>query len=351
MITALKINDVLLGRGTGPNTFVGNKRFRQHVNTRQVDYKSCDGIAAKARIAQEVVDHVHGVGGRFVRQVKRGRKVNGLLVDGEWVEETEDVALEKAKQALREKYVCLDIDDEVTMEGHGRMYTGGSVISYSNLSYTFSPLFLQRHVVDTRLLLHQGGLSAYQTEKLAFPSRCSHMYLQDNRQSALLGVSKKHIREGEGGEQTDDAEVEAQKHLSGSSKISSIDFLPPPHKEEDEAATFLLSSLAVKDRPVFTPEQFEMERNTLTPVQRASARADLLGDLNVSDSPLTKRAKKYMDRKAIGFLVKQMKNKIANIPNNRKQALMEAEAMCRSEEFCDCRLEKFLRCEGMNAEV
>jgi len=46
-----------------------------------------------------------------------------------------------------------------------------------------------------------------------------------------------------------------------------------------------------------------------------------------------------------------MKLELSKIPEGKKGALTEAQANCRSEEFSDGRLEKFLRCEGMNAEV
>jgi hypothetical protein len=46
-----------------------------------------------------------------------------------------------------------------------------------------------------------------------------------------------------------------------------------------------------------------------------------------------------------------MKCEIERIPAHRKNALIEAQAKCSPDEFSDARLEKFLRCEGMNAQV
>lgn len=40
-VTSLNKNDVLLGRGTLPNDYVRNKRFRDHIETRRQEYLSC----------------------------------------------------------------------------------------------------------------------------------------------------------------------------------------------------------------------------------------------------------------------------------------------------------------------
>jgi hypothetical protein len=46
-----------------------------------------------------------------------------------------------------------------------------------------------------------------------------------------------------------------------------------------------------------------------------------------------------------------MRMEIGQIPEDRKQALLEAQTKCRADEFSDARLERFLRCEGMNSKV
>ena len=46
-----------------------------------------------------------------------------------------------------------------------------------------------------------------------------------------------------------------------------------------------------------------------------------------------------------------MKCELERIPIHKKRALMEARSKCRDQEFSDGRLVKFLRCEGMNAQV
>jgi hypothetical protein len=42
---------------------------------------------------------------------------------------------------------------------------------------------------------------------------------------------------------------------------------------------------------------------------------------------------------------------IGQIPEDRKQALLEAQTKCHADEFSDARLERFLRCEGMDVKV
>jgi len=74
------------------------------------------------------------------------------------------------------------------------------------------------------------------------------------------------------------------------------DLLSPARTKEDEMAAFLLSSLAVNDRPVLTEEQFDFEKETLTDEERSAALVDLFGKLHVDDSiPQAKRSKRDLD--------------------------------------------------------
>ena len=61
--------DVLLGRGKGYFTHVGNVRYRSIVEDHQEEYeKACK--VGRQRIAGEVVDTVRGYGGRFLKDEK-----------------------------------------------------------------------------------------------------------------------------------------------------------------------------------------------------------------------------------------------------------------------------------------
>jgi len=120
--------------------------------------------------------------------------------------------------------------------------------------------------------------------------------------------------------------------------------------DKDDAA-HVLSALAIADRPKITQEQEEAERASMTDEERAAVLADMFGKMCAVTPRQRKRARRDLDRKSIDFLVQHMKLELEKIPANRKQPLMEAKAKCRPEDFSDARLEKFLRCEGMNAEV
>lgn len=89
----LNPNDVLCGRGSGPNDYSGNINFRALVLERRDEYLSTSNRASKAKIAKEIVGHVHNLKppGRFLEQ--HGKT---------WRVVSEEKALEKAKQALRQ---------------------------------------------------------------------------------------------------------------------------------------------------------------------------------------------------------------------------------------------------------
>ena len=119
---------------------------------------------------------------------------------------------------------------------------------------------------------------------------------------------------------------------------------------DDDLSKFLLS-LLIKDRPMITEEQLELEQAAMTDEERVETLMDLFGKQCAIDTHQNKRAKKDLDKNSIAFLVLQMRLEVERIPEDGKQALLEAQTRCRGEEFSDARLERFLRCEGMNAKV
>jgi len=126
---------------------------------------------------------------------------------------------------------------------------------------------------------------------------------------------------------------------------------PSCEKEEEQVAAFLLSSLAVVDRPVMTEEEEAIEKANVTNEERASILSDAFGDMCTVAPHHSKKAKTDLDENSIKFLVRQMVLEIENIPASKKPSLLEALSKGRAEEFSDKRLEKFLRCEGMNIKV
>ena len=104
-------------------------------------------------------------------------------------------------------------------------------------------------------------------------------------------------------------------------------------------------------RQVVTEEEAVSEKESLTDEEKAKLLVDAFGKMCQDEAPQKKRAKRDLDPSSISFLVRQMKCEIERIPAHEKNALMEAQTKCSSDEFSDARLEKFLRCEGMNAQV
>ena len=108
LITTPQPHDVLLGRGTRPNGYIGNKRFRSLVKDRKEEYTSTVRNKEKQMIAMEVLSHIYSLGGRFLRSSEEN--VDATMREGSLIVEGAvrcvapyDAALEKCKQALREK--------------------------------------------------------------------------------------------------------------------------------------------------------------------------------------------------------------------------------------------------------
>jgi hypothetical protein len=119
---------------------------------------------------------------------------------------------------------------------------------------------------------------------------------------------------------------------------------------EDDMSDVLLSSL-FQDMPRFTEEQEKIERATMTDDEKAAALSDLFGRSCTAGIHKEKRAKLDLDQESIDFLVLHMRLELERIPHDEKLALVEAQTKCCNDEFSDARLERFLRCEGMNAKV
>mmetsp|Transcript_9954 Transcript_9954/g.24834 ORF Transcript_9954/g.24834 Transcript_9954/m.24834 type:complete len:618 (-) Transcript_9954:1517-3370(-) len=117
-------DDVLLGRGSGPNDHVGNIKFRDLVHERKAEYLSTNHRQTKALIAKDIVDQVYGRGGRFLKKLSHteASKVLPKLLAENGLDDAENdrtdsdkpgpcdvyqiqkhsTVMEKAKQALRQ---------------------------------------------------------------------------------------------------------------------------------------------------------------------------------------------------------------------------------------------------------
>ena len=71
-------NDVLLGRGTGPNEHIGNVRYRALVRDilKAANFSSASDGQVKLKLAKQIVDEVQSRGGKFVKRLQGGKKAN-----------------------------------------------------------------------------------------------------------------------------------------------------------------------------------------------------------------------------------------------------------------------------------
>jgi hypothetical protein len=90
-------NDVLLGRGSGPNAFIGNVRFRSLVRDSIQTPGFSPTLDGKSKLAQAIVNNVKARNGRFVKRVISTRKNCGDL----FAEVPDRVSLDKIKQTIR----------------------------------------------------------------------------------------------------------------------------------------------------------------------------------------------------------------------------------------------------------
>ena len=102
MIT-INSNDVLAGRGTGSNQFMGNVKFRALVEMHKKEYNACVKHKQKKKIASDILTQIHEKGGRFLKLSEETAQVEDVVENGIWEEETEKEALDKIKMCLRQK--------------------------------------------------------------------------------------------------------------------------------------------------------------------------------------------------------------------------------------------------------
>jgi hypothetical protein len=94
--------DVLLGRGTGPNEHQGNRFYRDLAKQKSEEYLSCTGRSGKDLLVMEIIQAVWARGGRFLKKHEKGRHPRGPG-DSCTVYEVADKAtvLEKTRQVFQ----------------------------------------------------------------------------------------------------------------------------------------------------------------------------------------------------------------------------------------------------------
>lgn len=443
----LRTSDVLLGRGPGMSVFVGNLRFHELCNEHRAEYVATHLRKEKQRIAKVICNKVHQYGGRFLKQESEAEDCDV------WYEVDKGVALEKAKQTLREKKTSISTDgtglecDATSVEQTETLHDAASrmippsaqsadddslptestpaqervrkrapVDEVHPLPYLSdtqphatqsevedSALPLARQATEVGTTVSSDGLSMLGSLDQSFghqallprlfessPHAASRLQLFQTTpfafQSTLAWNAAHHelLSRAQSTSQTDNgtplpATVQHQTaHLDGGGEQSSV--ATPVHSireeafpnagkstsssaEEDEiplmenlpddaVSESFLSILGIdSSQPRFTDENEAVEKATLTDAEKSSALCDMFGEMCNVAPRQRKRCRTDLDEESIQFLVKQMRLELEKIPEGKKQTLLEAQAKCGAEEFSNARLEKFLRCEGMNAEV
>jgi len=411
MIKSPGPNDILLGRGSGPNQFEGNKQFRRLVEERKDEYMASNKHKEKKKIAAEVLEQIRSLGGQFLelRECEETEVGSSIVLEGTWIVAPYDVGLEKCKQALRQKKKTgINFEDiEARSESESsekeklifppaglsnapfgwetaslggvdaisHPYLSGAILRGHTLPMvTMAPKLSSMMIggggltilqADTRSMLYEAVQTGFQPG-VTMPrplatnpgnaswqgalSTAGSLLIQDLHQRKLARINMPRQVSDlrmtlptnpavNGGATTASCSSESKERLLSAEM---------PNKEE---AAFALSSLMLVGEPRFTEEDIASEQATLTNEERAAALSDMFGKFCMVGIRPEKRARRDLDDDSIQFLTRQMKLEIEKIPSGKKQALLEAQAKCRAEEFGAGRLESFLRCEGMNTEV
>lgn len=105
-VTTLRPSDVLLGRGAPIISYEGNVKFRDLVRSKKPLYVSTGRHQAKEDIAREIVKEISRTKGRFLKKVSSPEERQAQQKTREdplWRVAEDSVAMEKVKQALRDK--------------------------------------------------------------------------------------------------------------------------------------------------------------------------------------------------------------------------------------------------------
>lgn len=375
-ITVLNEHDVLLGRGSGFSDYRGNQAFRDLIDDYKVEYNSSSRFDPKKKIAAEIVDIVQSRGGRFLRLVNTEQDMESIVEEGIWEEAPEKAAQEKVKQGLREKRKkeqaavtdrpaseCFDESVEMPFQPGSR---GADAVSVPRVQQSVpcfpSTMYLERGIpptVDPRLALyHQNAAFLPFQPNAIMPS----MVWAAQQQQVADVYNAYMVANSLYAQQSGDCPpprlpvpplangrplyITTTKDVLSSKQDSSY-----VENEKEDAAFLALSALSVADRPKFSKEAEVREQASLTSEERAAILADTFGKYCTVTPRQNKKARKDLDRGSIEFLIKFMKEEIELTPDEKKEALLEAQKKCQEDEFSDERLERFLRCEGMNAKL
>ena len=368
-------------KGLRPNHYIGNKRLSELVKSRKVEYVSTNSYNDKGVIAREIYEEIIARGGRFLKmQVSGGSAARNKTRGGAFIEAPRKVGEERCKQMLRHK--CNDQQDGSSEGSEGENYDGedtsgeldenvagkddgietqdeANKAGFSRLDADI-PEKRPSTACDTDLLdfevIHFPAVSRHEDALTTLEVNVTEerpFFLPPNLSPVLppsalevqmpldMCLGQDAINTGIGRRET----FEADRGESAPSEEQ------PPVLDDDVAESFLSSLGVGANEPRFSPQDEILEHAALTDEERASVLVDMFGYKCSIAEHQSKRQRRDIDGECISFLLSQMRAEIGRLPAEKKEALVEAQRKCRPEEFSDARLIKFLRCDGMNAQV
>ena len=232
------------------------------------DYVSIISYKAKSKIAKRVYLTILSRGGRFLELVNTENKpARNVVEDGTWIVATEKKALEKVKQTLRENREKNE-DGKCTKK---RKSEKSNDPAPTEASLPQSPMQDSVPSMSTLSLLKMNPPPPNDCIVPAYSARGSRLLLF--RQTSNMLPESRSIENGT---------IECGARLLSSLRQPECDSLsmslaPVSVDADTEDVAFMLSSLALADRPRWTEEEEAIERASLTDEDKAAALCDLYG--------------------------------------------------------------------------
>ena len=142
---------MLVGRGKGFSSYIGNESFLKLIEERKAEYNGTDDNSKKVLIARQILNDIKGKGGRFLRLVNENQRVRDVVKQGVWCEAASSVAMEKIKQALRQKRGSSRTAVKSSSQGHNQIRNDQNMENalLSSLNSTISPMMIPSPVGST----------------------------------------------------------------------------------------------------------------------------------------------------------------------------------------------------------
>ena len=182
-------NDVLFGRGKGSNNYIGNQRFRQIVNQYREHYFETRRTE-KPLLARRVMDLIRN-------QVPSGRFLQFDSITGKYFEVSEEVAVRKTSQSLREGKLQRQKNKEA--ETHvlpKKSSISGPLkkrrLSDENTTFEGDQIVTRKKVTSERNAVQRFEESVAPTVSVPFP--CARQQLPLIQSDSTSGSSVQHLR-------------------------------------------------------------------------------------------------------------------------------------------------------------